>query len=212
MSVMKAVHESPDLLAEHVDKLRDEIRQRNPLTLAALTGASYEETESGQGLFRMPLWGEVVILPFPALVATDEAGQQRGTMDQALLAYYLQTADGTPQSGDWIGFSEMVNGRFYSNAFQGYTGHKLSQTFVNNIERFAQAATKLNGKPESLGDCSFSFAVLPHVSILVVCWLGDEDFMTSYRVLFDANVNHHLPTDVCAILGNTLTRRLIKSR
>ncbi len=39
---------------------------------------------------------------------------------------------------------------------------------------------------------------------------GDEEFSPSYRILFDANTRHHLPTDTCAIIGSTLTRRLIK--
>ena len=68
---------------------------------------------------------------------------------------------------------------------------------------------ELNGRVERLGDKSFSFSVLPYVSLLAVCWQGDEDFLASYRVLFDANVSHHLPTDACAILGSILTRRLI---
>ncbi|MFN2105113.1 MAG: DUF3786 domain-containing protein [Candidatus Promineifilaceae bacterium] len=44
-----------------------------------------------------------------------------------------------------------------------------------------------------------------------VCWLGDEDFPTSYRILFDRSIEHHLPTDACAILGSMLTTRLTKA-
>jgi hypothetical protein len=49
------------------------------------------------------------------------------------------------------------------------------------------------------------------VSLMVVCWLGDEDFLTSYRILFDAAANHHLSTDACAVVGSTLTRRLLQA-
>ncbi|HFQ93020.1 MAG TPA: DUF3786 domain-containing protein [Anaerolineae bacterium] len=212
MSVMKAVWDSPDLLAEEVDRLREALRLRNPIILAGLTGTQYEEAEPGQGLFRLPFWGREIVIPFPELIAQDEGGEPLGTLDQALLAYYFSTSDGTPETGRWLGFSELPNGRFYTAAFQGYTGHKLMQTFGDDVDRFANASVKLNGRAESLGSRAFSFAVLPHVSLLVVCWLGDEDFLTSYRVLFDTAVSHHLPTDGCAILGSTLTRRLIAKR
>jgi hypothetical protein len=45
--------------------------------------------------------------------------------------------------------------------------------------------------------------------VAIVCWLGDEDFPTSFRFLFDDSIRHHLPTDACAILGNMLTRKLL---
>ncbi|HID53450.1 MAG TPA: DUF3786 domain-containing protein [Anaerolineae bacterium] len=210
MSVMKAALDSPDLLAEEVDRLRTALRLRNPVILAGLTGAHYEEMEPGKGLFRLPFWERETMIPFPELTAQDENGQPLGTLDQALLAYYFSTSDGTPQTGRWMGFSELPNGRFYTAAFQGYTGQKLMQTFGDDVDRFARVAVKLNGRAASLGSQAFSFAILPRVSLLVVCWLGDEDFLTSYRVLFDTAVSHHLPTDGCAILGSVLTRRLIR--
>lgn len=209
MSVMKAVWDKPDLLANEVDSLRQALRRRNPFILAELTGATYEETEEGKGMFYLPFWGQKTWLPFPELAAQGEDGQLLGTLDQALLAYYFSTSDGTPQAGRWMGFSELPNGRFYTSAFQGYTGRKLEREFGDDGDRFARTAVKLNGRPAILGSRAFSFTILPRVSLLVVCWLGDEDFLTSYRVLFDANVAHHLPTDGCAILGSTLTRRLI---
>jgi hypothetical protein len=209
MSVMKAAFNSPDVLAEHVGKMRAALRQRNPAELAELTGADYEETEPGKGLFRLPFWEKETIIPFPELAARDGDGEPLGTMDQAMLAYYFSTSDGTRQTGRWMGFSELPDGRFYTAAFQGYTGQKLMQTFGDDVEGFAGAARMLNGRAEALGSRAFSFVILPHVSLLVVCWLGDEDFLTSYRILFDTAVSHHLPTDGCAILGSSLTRRLI---
>ncbi|NHZ72197.1 MAG: hypothetical protein GWP17_03820, partial [Aquificales bacterium] len=58
MSVMKAAFDSPDLLAEQVDRLRQALRQRNPAALARLTGSHYQETELGYGVFRLPFWGK----------------------------------------------------------------------------------------------------------------------------------------------------------
>ena len=69
----------------------------------------------------------------------------------------------------------------------------------------------LGGRQETLGDAAFAFQALPRVRLLAVGWQGDEDFPPSYRVLFDGNSHHHLSTDACAILGSTLTRRLMRA-
>jgi hypothetical protein len=68
---------------------------------------------------------------------------------------------------------------------------------------------RLGGVTEDFADVSFRFQALPYVPVLAVCWQGDEDFPSSYQLLFDAHTPSHLPTDGCAILGSMLTRRLI---
>lgn len=79
----------------------------------------------------------------------------------------------------------------------------------NDLDAFARAARALGGAPLALGDAAYAFAVLPQVSVAVVVWQGDDEFPASYRVLFDAAASHQLPTDACAIVGSTLTRRLV---
>ena len=77
---------------------------------------------------------------------------------------------------------------------------------------FEFAAHNLAGVRQfGLGDLAYTFQALPRVSLLLVFWKGDEDFPASFQVLFDASASHYLPTDAYAILGSTLTRRLIKS-
>jgi hypothetical protein len=128
-----------------------------------------------------------------------------------MLAYYFYTADGTPPSGTWISFSELPDGKFYTAAFQGYTGNELAKAFGNDLPTFEAAAKKLGGRKETFADVAYAFRALPQVSLLAAGWAGDEDFPPSYRILFDAHSGHQTTADACAILGSTLTRRLIKS-
>ncbi|MFH0916159.1 MAG: DUF3786 domain-containing protein [bacterium] len=182
----------------------------DPERLAANTRSSYTPVVGDSGELRLPVWGREALVAFPRFAATwaDDAA----TVDPfttALLAYYFETCDGTPEAGRRIAFSELRDGSFYAQAFQGYTGNELAKAFGNDTGTFTDAAGDLGGLPETLADRAFSFRVLPLVSVAVACWLGDEDSGPSYRVLFDAAVGHHLPTGVCAIVGGVLTRRLI---
>jgi hypothetical protein len=162
------------------------------------------------------LWDQEISLTFPEFIGRSaRTGQLLTTFDQALLAYYFTFSDGTPEQGKWISFSELPDGRFYFQAFQGYTGQVLAKIFGNQGVGFDEAAEKVNGYKvdldEPLGDFAYCFRVLPRVSLLAVSWLGDEDFPASYRILFNGNVCHHLSTDGCAIIGSILTRRLIEA-
>lgn len=203
-------------LARRVSELHARLRRTSPVALASHTGASYLPAGSQQGTFYLLFWSQDVSLTYPEFVGRDNrTGEKLGTMAQALLAYYFTISDGTDQTGQWISFSELPSGRFYTAAFQGYTGGELVKTFGNDERGFTKSAARIGGwQPrldKALGDKAFAFQVFPHVTLLVVCWLGDEDFPPSYRILFDASVSHHLSTDACAILGSTLTRRLIKA-
>jgi hypothetical protein len=115
-------------------------------------------------------------------------------------------------TSEWIAFNQIPGGMFYAQAFQGYTGDELAKVFGNDSEVFMDANEKLGGRREFFGNLAYSYQVLPRVPIMVVCWLGDEDFPPSYRMLFDSNAEHHLVTDAYAILGSNLTRRLIKAK
>jgi hypothetical protein len=202
-----------DALANRVGELREDLRGRDTAVLAQNTAASYTETGPGQGEFRLPLWGQELVLTWPDFMGRDaQTGDPLPTFFMAILAYYFSLADGTPLAGEWIAFTELPDGQFYTQAFQGYTGQELVKAFGNDVAAFVRAAEKAGGRREELGDAAFAFRALPRVELLVVAWQGDEDFPPSYRVLFDTAVPHHLTTDACAILGSALTRRLITQR
>ena len=200
------------LLLARLDHLRAELCAVDPFELIQRAAGSYSQTPSGSGELSLQLWGREVMVTFPNLIAFDSISMNElNSALQALVIYYLHTTDGTPISERFIAFSELPDGKFYAQAFQGYTGDELLRHFGNDRQRFETAAQNVGGKHFPLGDASFTFQLLPRVALLVVFWRGDDDFPSSYQVLFDASISHHLPTDVCAVAGSMLTRRLIES-
>jgi len=196
-------------LLRRMNELRAELRQMDPFELALLTRGEYSPNDPSHGEFRLKVWGRVVTISFPDLVACDANGKELNPALQALLIYHFHTTDGAPVADHYIAFSELHDGRFYAQAFQSYTGEEIRRTFGDERQRFDQAAQKAGGRPYVLGDSSFAFDLLPRVRLVVVFWSGDEDFPSNYQVLFDGAVTHHLPTDACAIAGSMLTRMII---
>ena len=195
-------------LEQRLDALRAELRGRQPERLAALSGAVWENGELG-----LPFLGRVVPLRWPDLRLLDpETGQEFLPFHQALLLYYLATADGAPLADRWVTFAELPDGRVYQTAFQASTGEALRTAFGNDLPAFSRAALAAGGQPAEIGEAGFRFEALPRVPLLAAYWTGEEDLPASARLLFDASTGHYLPTEACAVLGGLLARRILRAR
>ena len=199
-----------DLLLPFIEKARNELQVRDPVVLAAKSGISYRRTEGGKGEFRFAFWGHGYQITCPDFIAREEGEKPCSPWMQSLFLHYLLTADGTPLAHRWISLREVEGGRFYFQAFQGYSGDKLIKYFGNDICGFRQAAERAGGERRDLGDAAYAFWALPRVPLVVIYWLGDEEFPPTAQVLFDASADHYLPVDVLAVLGGQLCDMIIR--
>ena len=209
----KALQPSKPALASRVDKLREALQQIPVNLLAEHAGAGYQALGPGRGEFRLSLFDSPVLITYPGLVGFDaKTDDELPLAFQAVLAYYFHTSDGAPLTGQWVSFADLPDGRMYNQAFQGYSGDELVKAFQLDVEAFKAACEKGGGVATLAGDAAYIFYALPRLPLLVNYWYGDEDFPSACKILFDSSVNQYLPTDVCAILGSMLTRRLVKNR
>jgi len=198
-------------LAVETDRMREQLRAQSFEELAVLAGASFLSGEGG-GRLDLRVWGEPVILDLPGLVAQRPQAGPLALPGQALLMYYLTSTDGLSPAGEWVSFADLPGGRMYAQAFQGYSGNLLSRAFGMELEPFRLACLAVGGEPVDVSDAGFSFIGLPKVPVMVTYWLGDDEFPSSAKVLFDRTATHHLPIDVCAILGSMLVSKILKAR
>ena len=209
----------PELIgfARRVVELRTTLQNANPRQVAFNTGAEFQESAPGEGEFSLPVWGRPYTISFPGLVACATGSTvEAPIVMQALLAYYFYTADGMPLAGEWVSFHTLPEGKFYNQAFQGYSGKALARVFGNQQEALLQAALAAGGKPVTPsnlpGDFTFTFWPLPRLPLLLAYWLGDDEFPANAQFLFDRHAAHYLPSDVCAVVGGMLTQKIIKAR
>ncbi|HEY3312465.1 MAG TPA: DUF3786 domain-containing protein [Anaerolineales bacterium] len=201
---------SPPGISNRAVELRTRLRLFPVETLANATGSQYTYLGSGSGEFHLPLFDAVVTGSYPEFKFFSALGDELPDFYQLLLLYYFATADGMPLTGKFVTFADLPGGRMYANAFQAYAGDEIVKVFGEKIEEFKFACQRANGVQLESGDAAFSFLVLPKVAVQVVYWLGDEDFPSACRILFDAATTHYLPIDVCAIIGSNLVQRIIK--
>jgi hypothetical protein len=198
-------------LAIRAEELRAALRLREPGPMAARSGAEYVKLDSSRGELHIPLWGENCALTWPELTARAEQGRDFPEILQTLVLYYLATADGTALSGEWVSFADLPEGRVYHSAFQGYSGDELVKAISSDLRAFESACRRAGGVQAAVGDASFVFRALPRIPLMATYWLGDEDFPSSCKILFDRSACHYLPIDGCAVLGGSLVRRLLRT-
>jgi hypothetical protein len=201
------------LLAGRVDELRSALQFQDPGLVAARSGTSYLMPGPGPGPngLLIPFWEDICILAFPELIGYSGHNQPLSDFHLTLLLYYLLTADGTPLTGKWVSFADLPDGRMYNTAFQGYSGDEIVKAFGLDLDAFKSACLTAKGNLVDIGNASFVFQALPRVPLMLTYWLGDEDFPSSCKILFDESASHYLPIDACAILGSMLVRKLAHS-
>lgn len=199
-------------LAGRVDELRSTLRVQDPGLVAVRSGSSWLMLGPGRGELHVPLWGKICILCWPELKGCNDKDDRLPDFQLAMLLYYLLTADGAPLKGKWVSFADLPDGRMYNAAFQGYSGNEVVKTFGFDLDGFKSACAKAGGEAVDVGSASYIFQALPKVPMMLTYWLGDEDFPSSCKVLFDESASHYLPIDACAILGSMLTGKVIRAK
>ena len=196
--------------AERLDELREALLLLDPNLVAARSGAAYLTLGLGRGELHIPFWGNICILAWPELTGYGHLAEPKPLTDfqLAFLFHYLLTADGTPVSEKWISFADLPDGRVYNAAFQGYSGDEVVKTFGSDLNAFRQACQTAGGQPANLASASYVFQPLPKILLMIIYWLGDEDFPSTCKILFEESASHYLPIDACAILGSMLVRQL----
>ena len=194
--------------SRRAEELRAELRRLPGGALAERTGTTYDHTSGGFDFF---FNGQAIRAVYPEMIFSQAAGKELPDFQQLELLYYFAAADGVPLTGRYVSFADLPGGRTYDQAFQGYTGNEIVRAFGENIVAFQTACLKSNGQPAAFGDAAYTFQILPNIPLQLVYWLGDEDFPSSCKILFDAAATHFYPIEGCAILGNGLAHRIIKN-
>ena len=165
------------------------------------------------GNYRLPFfWQEYVVSAEDFAMRRVSDSEEPSSFIQSLILTYLASANGTTPSQRWIGFRELPDGMFYSQAFRGYTGRRLVGQLDGGMATFRRASEALDGRPvDHIGDAGYAFVVLPRLRIAVVYWEGDEDFPSQARVLFEDTAANYMPTDGLAILGSHLVGHILRS-
>jgi hypothetical protein len=176
---------------------------------AKKAGADYQRT-ANEAKITLDFFSEPLHIIFPQVDFYSPSKKTVSLVTRILLLHYLIRADGSPMTGEWVGYKDISGGLLYASVFARRVTEALVRRFGRAARGFEEAGLQLGGEAAGVGDASFILRVLPFVPLQYVLWEGDDEFPPSAQLLFDASVDHYLSLEDIVVLGQITTGRLIQ--
>jgi Domain of unknown function (DUF3786) len=189
-------------------RARDAVARLDPMLAAAERGVEFDR---GEGLFRIPMLGELVSVGSPGGEVSAADGRRVSGAVAIVALHYLAYRGEPARSEGWLAYRDMPAGRDFSRAFESMAEERLAERFGDRPREFELAAHGIGGEPGDVGECSFVIAALPRVPLLVVLWAACEDVGGAARILFRPSAPFYLHTEDLAALGTLTAERLVGS-
>ncbi len=160
---------------------------------------------------KIPFLNRVFIVAWPGFEFEDESSEKKDVplQEQVLILHYLAAKSGKKSSGRWISFREIPGASFYYSAFVKRAVDPFKKSFGKEAGLFVKAAKSLNGKAIDAGNAGFEFNIFPHVSLQVILWEGDEEFLPEANILFYDTIGDIFSPEDAAWLAGMLVYRLM---
>ena len=194
---------------------RKELSGKNPDLVASLSGAEMNSDENGNTFLSLNFLNREIIISWPELEFsyTRSSDEKLLIQQRILLLHYLYGAwfsRGAPIKGEWISFQEVLDGKFYLDAFHRRAKDPMVQTFGERPELLVKLAKESFGAVSSdQGDVSVVIKALPLVPVALIIWKGDEEFPPEGNILFDQNIIEMLSAEDMAWLSGMVVYPLV---
>ncbi|MBB6215180.1 hypothetical protein HNQ80_001269 [Anaerosolibacter carboniphilus] len=201
----------------------------NPGEMAQKSGAEYD---AEKGLFRLWVLDKEYLISYPSgdITLRDREKENVSHQDESvlekmlilrdtdemlfekmLILSYLHRATKSLPAYRWVSYRELKGAGVYYDAFARYGIKPLAEFFGEKGDLFLKAGYELGAERVTMGDIGLKFNVLPNIPIVLVLWLGDEEFKASASILFDYGATEEIHVEDLASLGPWLVRQVIKA-
>lgn len=172
-------------------------------------GADYQRVGNEEKI-TLNFFSEPYHIFFPQIEFYSPTKKTVSLVTRILLLHYLIRADGSPMTGQWVGYKDIPGGLLYASVFARRVTGPLERRFGRAAKWFKEAGIQLGGETAEVGDASFMLKAFPFIPVQYVLWEGDDEFPPAAQLLFDASVDHYLSLEDIVVLGQITTGRLIQ--
>jgi hypothetical protein len=141
---------------------------------------------------------------------TAETGEPPSVWVKIFVFIYLTRASGRPPKGEWVAFRELPNTTSKSRSFEA-CANKVAEHFGDRADALHTAALSLGGTPVAHGsaDRAYLFRALPRVDLLLLYWVGGEEFSARASLLVDRDVLDYLDQEALVFLAEAFAQRMM---
>ncbi|WP_136797153.1 DUF3786 domain-containing protein [Desulfosediminicola ganghwensis] len=125
--------------------------------------------------------------------------------------HYLLTGQNVEPKKEWISEKDLPGGATFFRGPHEIPTRLITDNVADSLETFRKLCRKRGGSSLDMADAAYSFQVTEKIPVAILYWLGDEDFPSEAKLLFDRSINSHFALDIiyalavgmCMELGNT---------
>jgi len=158
----------------------------------------------------VPFFDEVITFEVPGFSFKSSKQVNITLVTKIMILHYINTASGSPLSGEKITYEDIPGLRGYQPVFEKRAAKPLVVAFGYDRHAFIDAGQGLGAIPEDYGDASFTLYAFPRVPLTFILWEGSEEFPPSVKILFDSSVINYLPLEDITVLAKLASTRILK--
>lgn len=197
------------------ENLCKEFAKYNPEEMAQKSGAKYD---SEKKQFTLVYLNKEYLISYPEGRVTLKdnnqnevsANSNRNFIIKALIISYLHRCTNSGLEKRWVPFRELEG---VGHAYDGFSiqgVNKLTEFFGDKGELFLKAGAKLGAKNYHGGDIGLEINIFPNVPVVLILWLGDEEFKADASILFDYSSPKELHVEDLAGLCSMVADEMIR--
>lgn len=112
------------------------------------------------------------------------------------IVHYLLYSKAIAVANQWISEKEIPSGATFFQGPHAIPTKRISDRFDTNIQGFKARCEQLNGTSLDMADAAYTFDITPRMPVAVLYWVGDEEFPSESKLLFDKSICEHFACDV----------------
>lgn len=157
-------------------------------------------------MFHIASLGQEIHVAYP----TYQVQEELSMWHELTLLQYMDTADGTPLTGEFIGLQQMPGGLSRGNGFNRDLDTMFAHDFGDfSAELVEEACKKLGGKIlQTRADVTAIIDYAPHFPIMINFYEGDEEFHAAGKALVDKNAHHYLAIEAAGGACSTVVNQI----
>lgn len=172
----------------------------DPADVTDRTGCPYDEQTNR---YTVQVWGRKFAVDLNAFKVSP-LGEGFKTYHDFLylfILYHLIKSKKTGPSGEWISEKDIPGGAAFFRGPHTIPTDMITGRFKNDLDAFRKKCELLGGKKLDMADAAFAFSIVPSIPVSVLYFLGDEDFPSEAKLLFDRTIGDHQPLDIIFTLA-----------
>lgn len=155
---------------------------KDPSVIAMRSGVTFDYESN---CFTFTTFGKEVRLSYPDYIFTPDLPSWHALC----ILHYLDLADGTPLTGEYISFSQIKDGMVRGGGFDRRFESVCSEIFssFDNDEIIRRIEAFGSNRIDTNADYSAVISFMPYYPLLLKVWFSDDEFPPSGKLMVDRN-------------------------